>query len=236
MRRLILLPVLTLVLHAGETLPERLQKVQRLSPDTLRQLQVELASSAAPVEAKAYHEAHLAYHLAARRLAKEPAMDLALVERAIQILEPRKDAESRALLGACLGVKIRFNPESAMTLAPKAAALFEMALEQSPGNPRALMLQGVFVLNTPSVFGGGAEAALPLLAAAVKAAEAEKGPKNGWEPAWGRVESLAWLGMAEAQLGQMAQAKVHVNQALALDENFGFARFVVLPKVQEGVK
>lgn len=223
MRHLFLLPVLTLVLQAGESLPERLQKVQRISADSLRQLQAELALAEVPAEAKAYHEAHLAYHLAARRQAKEPKADLALVDRAIQILEPRKDAESRALLGACLGVKIGFSPMSGMTLAPKASALFEAALQASPGNPRVLMLQGVHVLNTPAFFGGGAKLALPILEAAVKAVEGEKAPADAWAPAWGKAETLVWLAKAQRGVGQEAAATESLQRALVLDPTYGDA-------------
>lgn len=224
MRHLFLLPILTFALQAGEALPARLQKIQRLSTDTLRGLQPELALAEAPEKTKAYHEAHLAYHLAARRQAKDPKADLALLDRAIQILEARKDAESMALLGACLGVKIGFSPASGMTLAPKAAALFEAALQQSPGNPRVLLLQGIHLLHTPAFFGGGSKVALPILAEAVKAAEAERAPADPWVPAWGKAESLVWLAQAQRAAGQEAEAQASLKHALELDPAYGHAQ------------
>lgn len=227
MRHLILLPVLTLTLTAGEALSERVHKIQRLSLDGLRQLQGELALSDATPDAKAYHEANLAYSLAARRTAKDPKADLALLDRAISILEPRLDAESKALLGACLGVKIGFSPMSGMSLAPKAMALFDAALKQSPGNPRVLTFQGLHLLNTPKFFGGGPEAALPILEAAVKAAESEKAPANAWAPAWGRAESLVWLAQAQRRSGQEELAKASLQRALEVDPNYANAQVLL---------
>lgn len=223
MRTLFLLPLITVSLQATEPLEARLQKAHRVSSDVLNQLQSELALANVSADTRAYHEANLNYLVARGHQAKEPKTDLALLEKAIKILEPRKDPESKALLGACLDSKIGFIPNSGMTLAPKASALFEMALQQSPGNPRALMFKGVHLLYTPSFFGGGPEVALPILAAAVKAAEAEKAPADAWSPAWGKAETYVWLAQAQRQSGQKAEALESLKHALHLDPAYGHA-------------
>lgn len=232
MRALVLLPTLTVVLAAQEPLAARLQKIQRLPTATLRQLQGELALAELPAETKAYAEAHLAYVLGARLQGPEPKTAEALVDRAIALLEPRKDADSKALLGACLGVKIGFHPMSGMTLAPKASALFEAARKASPANPRVLLLQGVHALHTPAFFGGGAKAALPILEAAVKAAEAETAPENAWSPAWGKAESLLWLAKAQREGGDETAAQGNLKRALELDPAYGHAQVLLKQAAQ----
>lgn len=229
MRFALLLPALTLLVPAAaadvqEGLGARLNRAPRLSTEGLRQLQAELAVAALPPAAKAYHEAHLAYLSAARRAAGDAKQDQAALDRAIKALEGRSDAESMALLGACLGVKIGFAPMSGISLSPKASALFEGALQKSPGNPRVLLLQGIHVLHTPAFFGGGAEAALPALQAAAQAAAAEPAPADGLAPAWGRVESLVWLAQAQRKLGKEAEAQASLKAALALDPAYGYAQ------------
>lgn len=232
MRALLLLPTLTLVLSAqAPTAPlaERVQAAQRLRADALRQLQGELALEANP--AKAYYEALVAYGIVAQTRDKGPKGAEALLDQTLAALKGRKDGESLALQGALLGLKIGFSPASGMSLGPRASALFEQARAVAPESPRVRLLQGLHVLHMPTFFGGGAKAALPLLTAALKAAEAEGPSADPWAPRWGRAETLAWLAQTELELGQRAEAQAHVDQALALDPDFGFARFVVAPRL-----
>ena len=67
----------------------------------------------------------------------------------------------------------------------KANSAFEQATELNPQNPRIEYLQGMNTLNTPKVFGGGAEAACKQFNAA-----SEKfrtfAPENSLSPIWGK--------------------------------------------------
>ena len=230
MKPLLLLPALTLALPAQAPLAERVQAAQRLRADALRQLQGELALE--PNPAKAYYEALVAHGLVAQTRAQDPKGAEALLDQTLAALKGRKDGESLALQGALLGLKIGFAPASGMTLGPRASALFEQARAAAPESPRVRLLQGLHILHMPAFFGGGAKAALPLLAGALKAAEAEAPSPDPWAPRWGRAETLAWLAQAEIELGQLAEARAHVDQALALDPDFGFVRSVVAPRLQ----
>ncbi|HJV91463.1 MAG TPA: hypothetical protein VJ623_14225 [Holophagaceae bacterium] len=237
MRSLLVLPALTVLLpaHAPAVpvtqapLAQRVQAAPRLRADALRQLQGELALEANP--AKGYYEALVAYGLVAQTMDQDPKGAEALLDQTLAALKGRKDGESLALHGALLGLKIGFAPASGMTLGPRASALFEQALLGAPESPRVRLFQGLHVLHMPEFFGGGARAARPLLLGALKAAEAEVAPKDPWAPRWGKAEALAWLAQAEIDLGQRAEAKAHVDQALALDPAYGFARFVVAPRL-----
>jgi hypothetical protein len=235
MRSLLLLPALVSTLWAQD-LPVRLQAAQRLRVEQLRTLQADLAAANSSTGWKVYHECNLAYGLITQLREKDPKGAEALLDRTIKALEGRKDGESLALLGSCLGVKMGFSPVSAMVLSSRAAGLFEAALKQSPTSPRVLMLKGISVLYTPTFFGGGAAKAMPILESAVKAAEAEAAPADPWAPSWGRAEAHTWLALAQLDAKQFREARLNVDKALALDPGYGFARFVVLPKLQSKVQ
>jgi len=227
---LLFAPALVLTLTAQD-LPLRLQGAQRLPADGIRALQADLAAAAPGQERAAYWEAYTAYALVAQRSGAEPKAMEALLDRAMKALEPRQDAESFALAGACIGLKLGFRPMQGMTLSPQASGLFARALKASPGNPRVLLFQGVHVLHTPAMFGGGPAKALPILEAAVQAAGAEAAPADPWIPAWGRAESLAWLALAQHKVGRTEEARATCAKALALDPDYGFAKAVVLPQL-----
>ncbi len=229
---LLLLPVLTFSLSAQDVdLTAQLQRTQRLGTDALRGLQAKLAQDPTPIEQKAYFQAFVGYTLASHLQHQDAKTSEALLDRTLKGLEGRKDADSLALMGACFGLKIGFSPNSGMTLAPKAMGLFQQALKLSPGNPRVLFFQGLHVYHTPAFFGGGAEKAMPILEAAVKAGEHEKPAENAWTPRWGKAESLAWLALVQLDRQQTEAASLSLNAALAMDEEYAFAVKVVKPKV-----
>jgi tetratricopeptide (TPR) repeat protein len=232
---LFLVPALVAFLSAQD-LPSRLQGAQRLRADAVRGLQAELAAADAPEAGKAYFEAYTAYALATQSRGKEPAAMEALVDRSLKALEPRQDPDSLALTAAFLGLKLQYKPDQGMTLAPRAAKCFALALAKEPDNPRALLFHGMHLLFMPPFAGGGADKALPELEAAVRAAEAEPAPKDAWAPAWGKAESHAWLAYALAGAGRKDEARPHCDRALALDPAYGFARYAVLPRLGEGAK
>ena len=212
------------------TLAQRAQALPRLSTEAVRQLQGELAMATEP--GKAYAEALAAYTLVSHTRSQDPKGAEALLDRTLASLKARRDAESLALQAACLGLKMGFSPSSGMVLGPRAAGLLAEARELAPGNPRVLTFQGINILHTPAFFGGGAKAALPVLHAAVKAAQVEAAPTDPWAPTWGRAESLAWLAMAEIEAGELESAKAHVEQSLAEDPTYGFVRAVVAPRLK----
>lgn len=227
---LFLLPAFALAAQESAP-PAGLERIARLDLDGLRQLQAVLALSTVPAERKAYAEAQVAYQLVAMTRAKDPKAAEALLDRTLKVLQARRDPESLALRGACLGLKIGFQPGAAMSLAPEAEGLFREARSLGPASPRIALQHAVHVLHTPEFFGGGAARALPLLEAAVQAAQAEAAPKDPWAPAWGRAEALAWLALAQAEAGRALAARASVEAALALDPAYAFARGVVKPKV-----
>lgn len=213
-------------------LPAQLARLQRLPIDQVRTLQVKLALDPAPAEKKAYHELHLAYVLASRTSKEDPKGSKAMVEGALKTYEASKDPDCQALVGGLLGLKIGFSPMSGMTLAPRASALFGEAQAKQPSNPRVALLRAIHLLHTPAFVGGGAQAALPLMEAAVKLAAKEVPSTDPWAPSWGRIESLGWLAYTQVEAGQLADAQQTVDKTLSLDPGNGFVTRMVLPRLQ----
>ncbi|MFN8011556.1 MAG: hypothetical protein U0P81_09120 [Holophagaceae bacterium] len=216
-------------------LPADCARAARLDLAGLRQLQARLALADAAAPGKAYAEAHVAYQVVAQTRARDPKGAEALLDRTIQVLQARRDADSLALRGACLGLKIGFQPAAAMRLAPEAGALFEEARALAPANPRVRILHAIHVLHTPAFFGGGAARALPLMEAAVKAADAEAPSAEAWAPSWGPVEGRAWLALARLEAGDAAGAQRALEEALARDPRYAFALAVLKPKVEKAL-
>ena len=223
----VLIPALILPLAAAEPmpLPLRVQQTLRLPDAALSTLQRALRQ-APPQADKAYWQALAAY--ARLGQTKDPALGARYLAEATQALAGRKDADSVALLGSLQGMAIGLHPERAMDLAPRALACFERARRLAPSNPRVRFFEAVHLFQTPEAFGGGPAVALPLLETTLALAEAE--PEAApWRPAWGKAETLAWLALAEARLGQMAQAKAYAARALQLDPDYGFVHAFVEP-------
>lgn len=221
---LVLPLAITSVLCCAEDLPGTLAKAYGLGPEQIRELQGQVAAAGGSLQQKAYYNAFLGSCAVRLMRRSDPKQAEAQLERVMRALEPQKDAESLALLGACLGHQIGFKPELAPSLSLKAMGLFEKAEKANPKSPRVLMFKGIHVLNMPSFMGGGPENALPILSRAVKAAEEEVLSSDPWGPRWGKVESLAWLAAAQAKCGQLAEARANLAKALALNPSHGFAR------------
>ncbi len=187
---------------------------------------IERALAVSPGDERAmYWLAFAEYRQAIRLLyAENPDEDRAeeLIEHAIQCLEglvaksPTSDAY--ALLGSLTGMSILFNPISGMWRGPKSNGQLKRAQELDPTNPRAYYLHGIGTLNTPALFGGGAEKSIPSFLRAVELYEQERS-KNIADPRtphWGEGECLAFTGSTFAQLQNVEQARLYYEKALAV--------------------
>lgn len=208
---------------AGEVAAAQVQRLMRMSPAELKALQAPW-SVAQDHPSTTYWQA-LA-DLSRAGGAATPKEAEALLDAAEQRLVSRKDADSYGLRGALIGMRIGLHPMSAMSLVPKAVAYFNRAKQLEPGNPRVRLFEAIHTFQTPAFFGGGAKAALPLLAEAVACAEREMAPADPWTPAWGLAEALAWQAQALHQTHQTAEAKASITRSLVLDPRWEFARSI----------
>ena len=152
------------------------------------------------------------------------------------------EAEAKALRGLIAGQLIGVRGgASMMTLGPKMMELTSAALEQAPTSGRVLMCHGVTLLNTPEMFGGDVAEAKRLFERAVAAfsAVAEAAAKRGEAkvavdgPTWGRAHALCWLAQACLKTGDVAGARVAVEQALVLEPEYRQVKFRLLREIEK---
>jgi tetratricopeptide (TPR) repeat protein len=179
--------------------------------------------------------AHYAALPALRPKNDKPAM-IAELEQAIALLERVKgqpwEAEAAALHGGILGQLIGFKGGMAgMTLGPKSASLLARADEALPGNPRVLLFRGISLINTPPAFGGDPAKGAQLLQQALDAFGKSDAAAPG--PQWGRADALTWLGIAKQKAGDAAAARTAWEQALALEPDYAWVKFALLPALDQ---
>ncbi len=98
------------------------------------------------------------------------------------------NSEVLALRANYYQAKLQGSPMLAPYYGPKASNILEVALNEDPNNPRALLLMGQNLFYTPAMFGGGADKAKPFLEKASKIfAAADTTPTI--QPSWGKYMS-----------------------------------------------
>jgi tetratricopeptide (TPR) repeat protein len=164
---------------------------------------------------------------------------IAELEKAVGLLERVHDApwaaEADALRGSILGQLIGLKGGmSGMTLGPKSSQLLARAEKALPGNPRVLLFRGISLLNTPAAFGGNPAEGTKLLQQAVEAFAKDDATRDG--PHWGRADALTWLGIAKKKTGDLAAARAAWEQALAIEPDYGWVKFALLPSLNHKTK
>lgn len=126
--------------------------------------------------------------------------------------------ETYALRSVVIGQQIGGNPFTAMRNGRRASSLMKQALEAGPVNPRVWMLDGVFAMHTPSMFGGGLDKAEARLRRAITLFESDH--PAGAAPDWGRAEAYVWLGQVLEQQHKPDEARATYARAIELAPNF----------------
>jgi tetratricopeptide (TPR) repeat protein len=142
-------------------------------------------------------------------------------------------AEAHALLASCFGMKISFSPFKAVWLGPKSSSEKNKALSLSPQNPRVALLGAIGTYNTPSLFGGGKDKGLEELHAAAALFDKWK-PSDPLQPDWGHEQVYAWIGMAHLDRNETALARKAFEKALEINPNYGWVKYVLMPKLETG--
>ncbi len=129
------------------------------------------------------------------------------------------NSEMLAVLGSFTGMKIQFSPVSAMWLGPKSNEYLTKSIESNDKNPRAYYLKGIGTMNTPSMFGGGADKSIAEFETAIALFEIERKntPADPLQPAWGLDDCHSFLGNAYEKVKNPDQAKLHYQKALEIN-------------------
>ena len=248
----LLLAVLTAMAHAGSSSASILAATAEgaIERASLRMDAAALAETVKPLDdalTPAPNDPALLYtraygHYASSALYRRPSNPAALqkcFESAVALLERVKgdpwEAEAAALRGSILGQLIGLKGGlSGMTLGPESGRLLAHAAKAAPDSPRVLMFRGISLFNTPAMWGGDSTEGIKLLQQAVDRYAASDLPADG--PHWGRADALTWLGIAKQKTGDFAAARAAWEQALALEPDYGWVNFALLPSLDGGAK
>jgi tetratricopeptide (TPR) repeat protein len=198
-------------------------------------------------------------------LAKEPANKLALYYRSyaeFRLLMLSDDAASKALMPKAIehvelllkrhpqwsdamtlvaGITmLRIDGINAISLSPKCTKLHDASMAADANNPRALIVRGLYTMNAPAFFGGGADKALANFAQAIALCE-----KNGINAAptpttlgskpqitWGYLDAMIWAGRCHVKMKQYAQGIAYFKKVLALAPDYTWVQ-QLLPKAEQ---
>ena len=132
-------------------------------------------------------------------------------------------AEAFALLSLCQGMRIGIKPYKGMFLGPASRRNVDKAMELEPENPRAHFANGVSLLNTPKMFGGGNAKAITEFSTALELyAASEQGGNN-----WGKVDTYVWRGQAFYRAEEFDRALADWQAALALAPDHRWAKKLI---------
>ena len=132
-------------------------------------------------------------------------------------------SESHALYSSILGLGIGLKPYLGMKNGMKSGNEIAKAYELEPNNPRIYLIDGISVLYTPKVFGGGGNKALAKFNKAVELYKEEKRDR-GIYPDWGRDNVFIWLGKVYEKKGEKEKTIRFYKKALEVNPNNGWAK------------
>ena len=183
----------------------------------------------------AYYLGYIDYQMAVavNRMDEEKApanLDSAVVylKRALEIND--NNAEAHALLASCYGMQISFSPMSGIWLGPKSGSEMSKAKELAKENPRVALLGAIGTYNTPALFGGGKEKGYEALKRAAELFDRWK-TTDSLQPDWGREQVYAWIGIAHLDRKETILARKAFEKALEINPDYGWVKFVLMPKV-----
>lgn len=184
-----------------------------------------------------YYVAYADYRLCSFYFESEKKKALHFIDDAIEHLqtalkEKRDFVEASALLAQCYGQKIALKPLAAIYLGPKSGRLSEQALNAAPKNPRVVLLHAMGKFFTPKMFGGDKQKALTEMRRAAELFQSFQ-PADSLQPDWGAEEVHAWIGLVNMDLGDSVAARSSFEQALAVNPDFGWVKYYLLPQLTD---
>lgn len=149
-------------------------------------------------------------------LAAEASMAAALKALGTAVELDPHHAESHALLGTLLGMKIAGNPLRALWLGPRLEQHRKVALLYGAGNPRVQYLLGTCQFHTARKPQALREALGSFLAAEELFTAEARRPAGPLEPRWGYSSCLTFIGRTCEQLGERDRAVEYFRKARVL--------------------
>ncbi|MGH2574274.1 MAG: tetratricopeptide repeat protein [Ignavibacteria bacterium] len=114
----------------------------------------------------------------------------------------------------------------------KLAEAEDMAKKLDPDNPRYHLVKGTNTYYTPEQFGGGPDAALPLLEKSFDLFKTYK-PKDETYPDWGNDIAAGMIALCFIQKDKMDEAKKWIDKGLEINPESGFVSVYVMKAYED---
>jgi tetratricopeptide (TPR) repeat protein len=176
-----------------------------------------------------YREAGLLDGLGGSEAGDVPMVSAGARLKLQQSLAVQPMAETHALLAMVLGRLIGADQSSAPTLGPMIPQEMNAAVTMAPSNPRVWLLRGIQSFYTPIQYGGGLPVAETQLNRAIELFATDHPMPPA--PAWGHAEAYVWLGQVLQRGGRIAEARAAYNRALALEPDYPWVIYSLLPSL-----
>ena len=105
------------------------------------------------------------------------------------------------------------------------------AEQLAPLNPRVTLVKAIAAYNTPAMFGGSMQQAKTLASSAI-----ERFNQPCENICWGEAEAYTWRGLAKQELGDAQGAIEDWQQALQVEKDYGWAKFLLQQNQQISAK
>lgn len=174
-----------------------------------------------------YGQAYANYRLAiSANILGQKGLAISSLDSAQETLESlnmtQADAENYILLASLYGMKISLDNTSAAQLGIQYTQALSQAKQLDSQNPRLKLVQAIAAFNTPTTYGGSMDKAQELAGEAINLFQT---PCDN--VCWGEAEAYVWRGLAKQELGDPQGAISDWQQALNVQENYGWAKFLL---------
>lgn len=157
---------------------------------------------------------------------------LTTAQTTLEALETSQaNAESLALLSSVYGMQITLDNSKGATLGMKSAKAIASAEQLEPQNPRVALVKAIAAYNTPAIFGGSMQNAKTLATTAI-----ERFAQPCDNICWGEAEAYTWRGLAKQELGDSQGAIEDWQQAIKVQADYGWAKFLLQQNQQLSAK
>lgn len=157
---------------------------------------------------------------------------VAATEENLKVLigKNKRWAEPHALLASLYGLELAYDPWKGMFLGPKSSSLMMKALALKDSSPLVHKLYGNSKFFAPADYGGDVNEAIAAYETSVKLSEKAGRTDNNWF----YLDTMAFLGQAYAKKGNRERAMAYYEKALAIEPEFGWVKYVLLPSARNG--
>jgi hypothetical protein len=144
-------------------------------------------------------------------------------------------AEAYVLKMSATSNRWQYEPAKMNDIITKSAEAKDMAKNLDASNPRYYLVDGTNTFYTPENFGGGVDAAMPILEKSWEFFGTFK-PVDETYPVWGKDQAAAMIAMCYIKKDKLDEAKTWIDKGLEIKPESGFIKNYVMKQYEKAKK